>query len=105
MFGLCMGNVVALPSLIIQREFAPASFSLLLGLSTAIGQVGYSPSPAPRHPARLDRRLSCGSGVRAVLELAAAFLILYSYLERLLGGQPRWRDGRGHQDRVVRPHL
>ena len=41
-----MGNVVALPSLIIQREFAPASFGLALGLSTAIGQVAYSVSPA-----------------------------------------------------------
>jgi len=41
-----MGNVVALPSLIIQREFAPRSFGLVLGLSTAIGQIGYSISPA-----------------------------------------------------------
>jgi MFS family permease len=45
-FGLCMGNVVALPSLIVQREFAPRSFGLVLGLSTAIGQVAYSISPA-----------------------------------------------------------
>jgi predicted MFS family arabinose efflux permease len=45
-FGLGMGNVVALPSLIIQREFAPQSFGLVLGLSTAIGQIGYSISPA-----------------------------------------------------------
>ena len=45
-FGLGMGNVVALPSLVIQREFAPRSFGLVLGLSTAIGQIGYSISPA-----------------------------------------------------------
>jgi MFS family permease len=45
-FGLCMGNVVALPSLIIQRSFASRSFGLVLGLSTAIGQVFYSISPA-----------------------------------------------------------
>jgi hypothetical protein len=41
MFGLCVGNVVALPSLSIQREFAAASLGLVLGLSVAIGQVGY----------------------------------------------------------------
>jgi len=43
MFGLCVGNVVALPSLSIQREFAAASLGLVLGLSVAIGQVGYLP--------------------------------------------------------------
>jgi MFS family permease len=46
LFGLCMGNVVALPTLIVQREFAPPAFSMVLGLSTAIGQVAYSISPA-----------------------------------------------------------
>jgi len=45
LFGLCVGNVNALPTLIIQREFAPSSFGVILGLSTAIGQVGYSLSP------------------------------------------------------------
>jgi MFS family permease len=45
-FGLGMGNVVALPSLIIQREFAASSFALALGLSTAIGQIAYSLGPA-----------------------------------------------------------
>ena len=63
MFGLCMGNVVALPSLIIQREFAPSSFSLVLGLSTAVGQVGYSLSPALLgNGAQSDGRLSRGAG-------------------------------------------
>jgi predicted MFS family arabinose efflux permease len=46
MFGLGMGNVVALPSLIIQREFAASSFAIALGLSTAIGQIAYSLGPA-----------------------------------------------------------
>jgi MFS family permease len=35
-YGFSVGNIITLPSLIIQREF-PASFSLVLGLSTAIG--------------------------------------------------------------------
>ncbi len=45
-FGLCIGNVLTLPSLIIQDEFAPMSFGVVLGLSTAIGQIAYSLIPA-----------------------------------------------------------
>ena len=104
-FGSCMGNVVALPSLIIQREFAPSLFGLLLGLSTAIGQVGYSLSPALLG---LVRDLTGGYravlGVCAGLQLAAAFLIVYSTIRRRLLGRRRWwRDGRGHENRMVRP--
>lgn len=36
-YGFSVGNIITLPSLIMQREFPPASFSLVLGLSTAIG--------------------------------------------------------------------
>jgi len=35
-YGFSVGNIITLPSLIM-REFPPASFSLVLGLSTAIG--------------------------------------------------------------------
>ncbi len=44
-FGACMGNVVALPTLIIQREFPPRTFGMILGLSMAVGQFAYSVSP------------------------------------------------------------
>ena len=37
LYGFSVGNIITLPSLIMQREFPPASFSLVLGLSTAIG--------------------------------------------------------------------
>jgi cyanate permease len=37
-FGVSIGNLITLPALIIQREFEPASFGMLVGLSTAIGQ-------------------------------------------------------------------
>ena len=106
MFGLCMGNVVALPSLIIQREFAPSSFSLVLGLSTAVGQVGYSLSPALLGIVR-DLTGGCRAvlGVCVMLQLAAALLIVYRVVERLPARQRKWRDGRSHQDRLVRPHL
>jgi nitrate/nitrite transporter NarK len=80
-----MGNVVALPSLIIQREYAPSSFGLVLGLSTAIGQVGYSLSPA-----LLGLVHDLTGGYRAVLgvcvglQLAAALLITRGALKRRL---------------------
>ena len=45
MFGLSVGNLITLPSLIVQREFAPASFGILISLSTAINQVTYAFGP------------------------------------------------------------
>jgi MFS family permease len=44
-FGLSVGNVITLPSLIIQREFEARSFGLLVGLSTAICQIIYAAGP------------------------------------------------------------
>ncbi len=34
------------PAVIVQREFAAASFGLVVGLSTAVGQIVYAFSPA-----------------------------------------------------------
>lgn len=45
-FGFSVGNVVTLPSLIVQREFAAQSFGLVIGLSSMIGQLGLSAGPA-----------------------------------------------------------
>jgi MFS family permease len=36
-YGFSVGNIITLPSLIIQREFRPETFALVLGLSTALG--------------------------------------------------------------------
>jgi MFS family permease len=44
-FGVSAGNLISLPALIIQREFEAASFSMLVGLSTAIGQFTYAFGP------------------------------------------------------------
>jgi MFS family permease len=76
-FGLSAGNVTSLPALIIQREFEAASFGLLIGLSTAIGQFTYAFGPSlvgivrdatGGYPAAL---MLC-----AVLELVAAGVVL-----------------------------
>jgi MFS family permease len=45
-FGLSVGNVVTLPSLIVQREFSARSFGLVIGLSSMVGQLGLSAGPA-----------------------------------------------------------
>ena len=44
-FGLSVGNVITLPALIVQREFAAASFGLVVGLSTAVGQFTLAFAP------------------------------------------------------------
>lgn len=37
LYGFSVGNIITLPALIMQREFPAGAFSLVLGLSTAIG--------------------------------------------------------------------
>jgi cyanate permease len=34
-----VGNVITLPALIVQREFAPQSFGMVVGLSSMVGQA------------------------------------------------------------------
>jgi len=45
LFGFSVGNLITLPSLIVQREFSPASFGVLISLITAINQVTYAFGP------------------------------------------------------------
>jgi MFS family permease len=75
-FGLGIGNVVILPSVIIQHEFASMSFGLVLGLSTAVGQIAYSLIPTVLG---VVRDLSGGYRVVLVvcigLQLAAVVLV------------------------------
>ena len=44
-FGFSVGNLITLPSLIVQREFDPRSFGVLISLLTAIVQVSYAFGP------------------------------------------------------------
>lgn len=46
LFGLSVGNLITLPSLIVQREFEPGSFGTLMALSAAINQFTYAFGPA-----------------------------------------------------------
>ena len=77
LFGFSVGNVITLPALIIQREFDPRSFGVLVSLTGAIGQCFNAFGPG------VIGLLRDASGSYALpfygcigLELAAAALIM-----------------------------
>ena len=82
LYGLWVGNNITLPSLIIQREFAAPSFGLIVGLSTAIGQISYAFAPA-----LLGAVHDLTGGYPAVLLLTAAMVALGA--ATLFAGAPR----------------
>lgn len=41
-FGVCISNIIVLPTLVVQREFAKRAFGAVLGLSNAISEIAYS---------------------------------------------------------------
>jgi len=45
LFGFSVGNLITLPALIVQREFDPRSFGVLVTLITAITQITYAFGP------------------------------------------------------------
>ena len=76
-FGLSAGNLLTLPALMIQREFQPASFGMLVGLSWAICQFTYSFGPGLLGVLR-DATGGYGAPLALciALEIAAAALIV-----------------------------
>jgi predicted MFS family arabinose efflux permease len=87
-FGFSVGNLITLPSLIVQREFDPRSFGVLISLITAINQVTYAFGPG------VIGLLRDASGSYALpfygcigLELAAAVLIM------IRGRSRHWLEG------------
>ncbi|MBR0698890.1 MFS transporter [Bradyrhizobium diazoefficiens] len=77
LFGFSVGNLITLPSLIVQQEFDSAAFGVLISLNTAINQVTYAFGPG------VVGALRDWSGGYALpfylciaLELAAAALIM-----------------------------
>jgi predicted MFS family arabinose efflux permease len=77
LFGFSVGNLITLPSLIVQREFDSRSFGVLVSLITAINQVTYAFGPGV---IGLLRDLSGSYALPLygcmALELAAAVLIM-----------------------------
>jgi MFS family permease len=82
-FGLSAGNLISLPALIIQREFEAASFGMLVGLSTAIGQFTYAFGPGLLGLVRdLTGGYSASLTLCMGLEIVAAGTVLLPRLQR-----------------------
>jgi cyanate permease len=78
-FGLSAGNLLSLPTLVIQREFEAASFGMLVGLSWAISQFTYAFGPGAMGVIRdMTGAYTAPILLCAVLDVAAAGTILLS---------------------------
>lgn len=79
LFGLSAGNLLTLPALVIQREFEPASFGMLVGLSWAVSQFTYAFGPGVMGVVRdLTGAYTAPLLLCAALDIGAAALILVS---------------------------
>jgi predicted MFS family arabinose efflux permease len=85
-FGFSVGNLITLPSLIVQQEFDSAAFGVLISLNTAINQVTYAFGPGV---VGFLRDLSGGYTLPfylcIALEVMAAALIMVRGKPRLSG--------------------
>ncbi|MEJ0017655.1 MAG: MFS transporter [Acetobacteraceae bacterium] len=90
-FGLSVGNVITLPALIIQREFAPHAYGIVVGFSSMVSQATLAFGPAVLGLAR-DATGSYRAAllVCIALQLAAAVLVL----RRPRGAAPRLAASR-----------
>ena len=77
LFGFSVGNLITLPSLIVQREFEARSFGVLISLLTAITQVTYAFGPGVVGALRdLSGSYALPFYGCIALELAAAVLVM-----------------------------
>src|SRR3954470_18413730 len=77
LFGFLVGNLITLPSLIVQREFDPRAFGVLISLITAINQVTYAFGPGVIGVLRdSSGSYSLPFYVCVCLELIAAVLVM-----------------------------
>lgn len=76
-FGLSVGNVITLPALIVQREFAAQSFGLVIGLTSMVGYTLLAFGPTLLGVAR-DATGGYGAALVLciVLQLAGAVVVL-----------------------------
>ena len=76
-FGLSVGNVITLPALIVQREFAAQSFGMVIGLSSMVGQAVLSFGPTLLGGARdLTGGYAAALMLCIALQLVASVMIL-----------------------------
>ncbi len=76
-YGLSVGNLITLPSLIVQREFPPAAFGMIVALSTAITQFTYAFGPGLIGVVRdASANYTPAIGLCVLLNLLAAAIVL-----------------------------
>ena len=84
-YGLSAGNLITLPSLVIQREFEAASFGMLVALSWAITQFTYAFGPGLLGVIRdASGDYAATLGFCIALKIVAAVLILVRPKEDVL---------------------
>jgi predicted MFS family arabinose efflux permease len=77
-FGFSVGNLITLPSLIVQREFDARAFGVLISLLTAITQITYAFGPGVIGALRdLSGTYDLPFYGCVALELTAAILVLF----------------------------
>lgn len=77
LFGLSVGNLITLPSLIVHREWGGAAFATVISLSTAIGQFTYAFGPGLVGWLRdLTGGYTLPLAICAAIDVAAAGLVL-----------------------------
>ncbi len=77
LFGLGVGNLVSLPPLIIQREFAAADVGRAVALTVAINQAVFAFAPAVLGVLRdIEGDYRLAFAVAAVIQLAAAMIVI-----------------------------
>jgi MFS family permease len=83
-FGLSVGNLITLPALIVQREFEPGSFGMLVGLLVAVSQVTYAFGPSALGALRdLTGNYTASIFLCIGAELLAAAIILWRPRSRI----------------------
>ena len=76
-FGLSVGNVITLPALIVQREFAAQSFGLVVGLTSMVGQATMAFGPTLLGLAHdVGGGYGAALGLCIVLQLVGAAIVL-----------------------------
>ena len=77
LFGLGVGNLISLPPLIAQREFAAADVGRVVALVTAINQAVFAFAPAILGVLRdLEGGYGFAFGIAACVQLAAALIVI-----------------------------
>jgi len=93
LFGFSVGNIITLPPLIINREFSPASFVVVMGLANAISGTVGSLGPALLGLVRgWSGDYHMALVLCVALELVAAALVVW---RGLLAWRPASKEGRG----------